>query len=372
MTAVSDENGAVVFEKIPYGKFTLEETKTPEGYLVNNKKVYGPVTIDANYVNSNEEIVVANTRNRFMFKKTDDNGNPVKGAVFGIYNENGDLVTRAWTDVNGTFQFEKIKNGKYIVREISTASDIYLLSHEAYELTVVAQEKNNYDPLHTFVNKKKHMSFIKVNTSGEPLANAEFSLINKTTGDVVETAVSGSDGKFAFEKFDYGTWIVRETKVPAGYLPMKDIELTVDDDWKEPAEIRCVDIPNTFAFRKTDNNGNPLEGVQFALEDGNGNVIERYTTGKDGIVRISGLAEGKYVIRETASISGYAKTTEVLIVEINEDYVVPSEMPVIINYPKIKTGVEINNPLIWIGIILLVMAAFGCYTVVSKKKKNKK
>ena len=47
--SVSDEKGLVTFEKIPYGTYTIQETKTLTGYLKNFTKV--PITIDGTFVN---------------------------------------------------------------------------------------------------------------------------------------------------------------------------------------------------------------------------------------------------------------------------------------------------------------------------------
>ena len=177
----------------------------------------------------------------------------------------------------------------------------------------------------------------------------EFSLINASTGEVVEVVTSNSKGEFIFTQFDYGFWKIRETRVPEGYNRMEDINFNVDADWVEPAPLTCVNIPNHYAFVKTDNEGHPMAGVKFTLEDGSGNIIREMISGGDGIVHVTGLEPGAYVIREVETLEGYTVSDEPIEVVIDEHYVVPDEMFVLVNYPNIQTGVDFEVTPVMIG-----------------------
>ena len=50
-TAVSDANGLVTFEKIPYGRYTVEETQPLTGYFKTEVNVH--LTVDGTFVNTN-------------------------------------------------------------------------------------------------------------------------------------------------------------------------------------------------------------------------------------------------------------------------------------------------------------------------------
>ena len=53
------------------------------------------------------------------------------------------------------------------------------------------------------------------------------------------------------------------------FIPMQDISLHVDESWTEPAVFTCVNIPDHYAFLKTDSDGHPLalgEGVNKIRE----------------------------------------------------------------------------------------------------------
>ena len=373
MTALSDENGKVVFEKIPYGEFTVEETKTLDGYDLLEGSVCKAFVVDGKFINSKEDpAVVKNEQNTYFGLKVDQDNKPLADATFGLYNEKGELVKAVISDKDGRFEFRKVLAGKYTVKEIYAPNDTYLISRKVVELEVKEGSQSPKEAIGTWVNKLKRVKYIKVDTSGKYMPGVEFSLIEKDTGKVVEVVKSDENGVFTFTKFDYGDWIIRETEAPAGYNRMDDVYLHVDDDWTEPSPVTCVNIPNHYEFVKTDNKGNPLPGVKFTIEDSEGNVFSELVSGEDGIVRVTDLKPGKYVIREIETIEGFIRTDEAILVEINEHYVVPDEMFRLINYPNIQTGVELNNPWFIGGCAVLVIALALIAILLLKRRKHAK
>ena len=91
---------------------------------------------------------------------------------------------------------------------------------------------------------------------------------------------------------------------------------------------------------KTDNEGNPLPGVKFTLEDQEGNILRDLVSGEDGIVHVDDLAPGTYLIREIETLEGFTVSGEPIEVVIDEHYIVPDEIFVLVNYPDIQTGVD--------------------------------
>ena len=239
--------------------------------------------------------------------------------------------------------------GKYTLKELS-APEGYLVSKTLTEVNINDDYRNSDTPAATLVNHLKRLRFIKVDTSGKYLPGVEFSLINASTGEVVEVVTSNEKGEFIFTKFDYGFWKIRETKVPEGYSQMEDIDFNVDADWEEPEPFTCLNIPNHYEFVKTDNEGKPMAGVKFTLEDSAGNILRNLVSGADGIVHVTDLAPGTYIIREIETLEGYSISGETIEVVIDEHYTVPEEMYVLVNYPNIQTGVDFEiTPIMWVG-----------------------
>ena len=338
MRKTSDADGRIVFEKIPYGEYTITETKALAGYQRHDVSIR--LTVDGTFVNQTEPLkTVINHPIVVKLKKVDQDGKPLPGAEYALINEYGEQTMTAVSDADGMLTFYKVPYGKYTVKELY-ALDGYLLSKDTPEIVIDDAWQNSDAPVLTLTNHLKRLRYIKVDTNGKYLPGVEFSLINASNGEVVEVVTSNEKGEFIFTKFDYGFWLIRETKVPDGFNQMKDITFSVDASWVEPAPFTCVNIPNHYEFVKTDNEVNPMAGVTFTLEDQEGNILRDLVSGEDGIVHVDGLTPGTYIIREIETLEGYTVSGETIEVVIDEHYIIPDEMYVLVNYPDIQTGVD--------------------------------
>ena len=367
-SAVSDEKGLVTFEKIPYGTYTIQETKTLTGYLKNFTKV--PITIDGTFVNPKEPIAtLENCQSVILIQKLDQNNTALQGAEFGLYDESGKLVMTAVSDMEGKARFVGADYGKYTIRELSTP-DGYLPSRDVISVTIDEGYTNTDQPTATVINPEKKIMCIKADTSGKPIPGVEFSLYNAVTMEKVETAVSDKDGVVIFRNFDYGDWIIRETAAPEGYSKMEDIRFQVNDGWKEPKPILCINIPNHYEFMKTDSSGTPLAGVKFRLEDENGKDLGTYESDQDGMVQIKDLLPGTYFIKEIETLEGYSVSGEVIKLKLDEYYTVPEKVKQFVNYTTIQTGVHLAvTGIMWAGLGLMVVS--GTVGLIRRRRKTK-
>ena len=366
--AVSDSDGLAVFETIPYGSYTVRETKALPGYLVNYTSVQ--VTVEGTFVNPTEPIAVfTNCESEILVRKTDQNGVALSGAEFGLYDENGKLVMTAVSDAEGSVRFTGAAYGKYTIRELS-APEGYLVSHDVVYITIDDGYTNSDIPAATVKNAEKKIMCIKTDTSGKPIPGITFFLIDDTTQETVETAVSDENGVFFFRNFGYGDWIIRESAAPEGYCRMEDIRIRVDDSWTGTEPVLCVNIPDHYEFIKTDSSGAPLEGIKFRLEDEDGNELGIYESDKDGVVSITGLKPGVYLIREIETLKGFTLTGEVIKIKLDGYYVIPDKPRQLVNYTTIQTGVHLAvTGLMCTGIAL--MAVSGTIGLVRKRRQRR-
>ena len=369
-TAISDENGLVTFEKIPYGEFTIVESKPLVGYIPNGTKIN--VNVNGTFINPEvPAATLVNRVNEVKVLKVDKNGNILPGATFGLFDQKNEQIMTAVSDNSGFVTFRKIPYGTYEIRE-TIAPDGYLVNKIPVKITIDENYRNQDAPLATVVDQLRQIKYIKVDTSGKYLEGVEFSLINAKTNEVVEVVTSDENGVFVLTKFDYGDWIVRETKVPEGFNQMEDVILHVDENWVEPEPFTCVNIPDHYEFKKIGNKGNPLPGVKFSVEDEEGNKLGEYISDENGIVKITGLKPGTYIIRETETVKGYMLTDEVIKVVVDENFKPDDELYVLINYQHIQTGVGFTmTPLMWAGAAVALLAIESAVVLLIKKKGKK-
>ena len=340
----TDANGQIPQIPVVPGTYTFKEVYAPDGYALNEAEMRFTVDADGNVTG---DTTIHDDYTRFSLCKVDENGKPLAGVMFGLKKADGMLMMTAKTDAKGMATFEKVPFGTYTLVE-TQALPGYLKADTEIRLTVDGTFVNPKEPIATVTNERQKIRGLKVDTAGQALPGAAFSLINADTGEIVDVAASDEKGEFYLTGFGYGDWIIRETVAPEGFNCVEDVLIHVDEDWKAPNTLLFTDIPNHYEFIKVDEDGCPMEGVKFALEDEDGNVLRELASGEDGIVRADDLKPGVYIIREIETQAGYRLTEETIRVVIDENYIAPDELFRLVNFPgeerpkdEIQTGVDV-------------------------------
>ena len=360
----TDANGQIPQIPVTPGMYTFKEVYAPDGYALNEAEMRFTVDADGNVTG---DTTIRDDYTRFSLRKVDESGKPLAGVMFGLKKADGMLMMTAKTDAKGMATFEKVPFGTYTLVE-TRALPGYLKADTEIKITVDGTFVNPKEPIETVTNERQKIRGLKVDTAGQVLPGAAFSLINADTGEIVDVAASDEKGEFYLTGFGYGDWIIRETVVPEGFNRVEDVLIHVDEDWKAPNVLLLTDIPNHYEFIKVDEDGCPMEGVRFALEDEDGNVLRELASGEDGIVRADDLKPGVYVIREIETQAGYRLTEETIRVVIDENYIVPDELFRLVNFPEeerpkdeIQTGVDVPvTPMMRFGVASVIcgMAIF--------------
>ena len=372
----TDANGQIPQIPVTPGTYTFKEVYAPDGYALNEAEMRFTVDADGNVTG---DTTIRDDYTRFSLRKVDESGKPLADVMFGLKKADGMLMMTAKTDAKGMATFEKVPFGTYTLVE-TQALPGYLKTDTEIKITVDGTFVNSAEPIATVVNERQKIRGLKVDTAGQALPGAAFSLINADTGEIVDVAASDEKGEFYLTGFGYGDWIIRETVVPEGFNRVEDVLIHVDEDWKAPNTLLFTDIPNHYEFIKVDEDGCPMEGVKFALEDEDGNVLRELASGEDGIVHADDLKPGVYVIRETETQAGYRLTEETIRVVIDENYIVPDEMFRLVNFPEeerprdeIQTGVDVPvTPMMLFGVASVIcgMAIFVLQAIKKRRMRS--
>ena len=370
----TDANGQIPQIPVTPGTYTFKEVYAPDGYALNEAEMRFTVDADGNVTG---DTTIRDDYTRFSLRKADENGKPLAGVMFGLKKADGLLLMTAKTDAKGVAAFEKVPFGTYTLVE-TRALPGYLKADTEIRLTVDGTFVNPKEPIATVTNERQKIRGLKVDTAGQALPGAAFSLINADTGEIVDVAASDEKGEFYLTGFGYGDWIIRETVVPEGFSRVEDVRIHVDKDWKAPNTLLLTDIPNHYEFVKVDEDGCPMEGVRFALEDEDGNTLRELASGEDGIVRADDLKPGVYIIREIETQAGYRLTEETIRVVIDENYIVPDEMFRLVNFPEeerprdeIQTGVDVPvTPMMLYGLISMAFGVVLMFAEIIRRREQ--
>lgn len=134
-TIKTDKNGEAISKKLPIDqKYTILEISTGKEYVLNAETITVTLTEDEiTDVHFENEKIKGNVEITKIDKKTNER---LKGATFGIYDEDNNEVDRIVTDNRGKGISKLLPYGKYFVKEIDTGSKYYLLNTEKYEFEI--------------------------------------------------------------------------------------------------------------------------------------------------------------------------------------------------------------------------------------------
>ncbi len=197
--------------------------------------------------------------------------------------------------------------GNYVITEIQ-APENYALNDTPKTIEVKPDGKANkitFDNYHygTLVIKKLD------GVTKEPLANAEFK-VTTSNGDVVGANkgifTTNETGLITIPNLPKGSYIVKETKAPKGYILENESE-TIDVEYGKTHTLEFFNNKkSSLQIIKIDSNTKqPLKHAEFAVYKKSCEEIGKYETDKDGVIIIDNLDPGWIKIVETKAPDGY-------------------------------------------------------------------
>ena len=235
-TALTDADGIAMFEKIPYGSYTVVESKPLPGYLPSGAQV--TLTLDGTFVNPTEPIaVIPNERMKLTFRKVDTAGNPLAGISFTLIDaQSGTVAAHAVSDEKGEFEITGFTVGDWILREDEAPEGFNLMND--YSFHVGYNWKN--DQTVTLVNIPNHYEFKKTDHRRKPLSGVRFGLYDDK-GTFIRELVSDENGIVRADNLVPGSYLIRETRPLDGYARTDEaITFTIDESYVPPQKLARI------------------------------------------------------------------------------------------------------------------------------------
>ncbi len=252
-TPPTGTDGITTVGNLLYGTYTVKEITPPTGYKISANPVR-TINVTSASAATGLELTYANTEvgenpMEVTIKKIDaDSKAALTGAVFTVSTGATSFDTIA-TGMGGTVKVT-LDPGTYIVKE-KTAPAGYTLNN-APQTIVVDKNKSADELTMTFENTKSTQPTYTIEIKkvdkddGKPLSGAEFSV--SKNGTAVDTIKTNSDGKGSLANLEAGTYTLKETKTPQGYIqPTADVTVTVDQNSANAQLVVFKEISNTKA-----------------------------------------------------------------------------------------------------------------------------
>ena len=316
----TDENGQFQLTGLRDGWYNVTELEPPTGYAIKEATQEIYIKSGTGKVLTFENIPLSAL---VVWKYDSVTGAAVQGAVFqvkyltGTSGTGGTVIGTYKTSANGSFTVTGLKEGTYIVEELS--SDSGHVIDTAPQTVYISGKQQDVVQLY-FGNSPKGSLLVKKIDSAthKPLSDVEF-MVTTADGTVVGDAngkyVTDSAGSFTVSGINPGTTlVVKETRARDGYL-LDDAPQTASVKAGQTVTLEFRNQPQgsliinklSSADKKT-----PLEGVLFQITYSDGSFVDNgalsskglYRTDKNGQIILSGIT-GTVIVTEVETIKGY-------------------------------------------------------------------
>ena len=319
-TYYTGENGQFQLTGLRDGWYKISELEPPTGYSIKEATQEVYIKSGTSKTLTFENIPLSAL---VVWKYDSVTGEAVSNAVFqvkyltGTSGTGGTVIGTYKTSANGSFTVTGLKEGTYIVEELSSDSGHVIDS--APQTAYISGKQQDVVQLY-FGNSPKGSLLVKKIDSAthKPLSNVEF-MVTTADGTVVGDAngkyVTDSAGTFTITDITPGTTlVVKETRARDGYL-LDDAPQTATIKAGQTVTLEFRNQPQgsliinklSSADKKT-----PLEGVLFQITYSDGSFVDNgalsskglYRTDKNGQIILSGIT-GTVVVTEVETIKGY-------------------------------------------------------------------
>ena len=393
-----DGNGSgKVKTDLPIGSYYVKELATNSAYTLNGQKY--PVVFEYAGQETATVHITANggeaIENDIIYgsvsgKKSDEDGNALGGAVIGIFKTGTEKFTTenaiqtTVTAADGSFSFEKVPYGTWVIREIESPTG-FVLSEEEITVTIGAvDEVVEIELVNYFIKGNIELTKVDKDYPDNKLTGAEFEVYTDTNGDgkldngdkLLGTMTELDGGVYQMKELRYGKYLVREKTAPTGFVLDENVySVSIEENGKtyiveNEAGVGFVNAAQKGSLKivKTSSDGK-VEGFSFRVTGANG-YDQTFKTDKNGEIYIEGLRIGEYTVSEVSdSVSaGYILpadkqatviTDATTIVEMHNEF---RDTP--------KTGDDFNLAL-WVSLAAASVLGAGVLGFVGFKKKKK-
>ena len=296
---------------LPVGTITIQESKAPKGYFINNEVFVRKITIsgDIEDVDTYNQPEILEKVIKFNIKKVQvGTSTPVSGAVF-LHTKPDGTTESLSTDEKGEITITGLASGTHKIKEIKSPDGYQLNPNEVVfnvasgtgKITftsgtnslVTQGVEDSGDGYATFGDKVNpfDLKITKTNEHGKVLKGAEFTLYSdKDCTKVVDTQVSDENGVLSFKDLKVETtYYFKETKAPKGY------RIPVDENgnaYVHSVYVKSVPQTNTFEFT--------VDETKYDTSKTTGNVRLEGTK-KDRVVAVDITNKTTQLLPETGS-----------------------------------------------------------------------
>ena len=372
IVSVNADGTAKFAVDLPIGSYYVRELATNAAYLISDAKY----PVEFSYAGQETAVVAISANDG----KAIDN-ELLRGEIHGLKK-----------DEDGSFSFENVPYGSYVVREIEAPTG-YVLSDTEYS-TVIDKDGAvvEIEVANTRIRGNVQLTKVDKDYPDNHLSGAVFEVYQDTDGDqklgkddtLLGTLEELTGGVYQMDSLLYGGYFVKEKTAPTGFVLDENAyyfaisengkTVTVENEagkgFLNAAQTGSIRIEKTSEDKVVKGFTFKVEGVTATGEQ----FSKEYVTDDNGEIHIEGLRVGDYVISEVSNDASakYVLPDKVTVTVLEGKTTVAkfyNELkPVTPDVPK--TG-DTTNIALWAALCGLSLAGVGAAAFFGfRKKKN--
>ena len=394
-----DESGnGTVKTDLPMGSYYVKELATDEHYILSDTKY--PVTFEyAGQETAKVQLAVNNgeaIENDLIYgsvsgRKVDENGEPLGGALIGLFKSNDTEFTKenalmtVTSKEDGSFSFEQIPFGIWYVREIEQPTG-FVLNENVYEVNIAENEQVvEIEIVNEFVHGNITLTKVDADFPDNKLTGATFEVYHDNNADgkpddgdtLIGTLTESEAGIYEMKDLLYGHYLIKETKAPEGFLLDTGVySVFIETDGmtyfvENKAGVGFINeaMKGNLKIVKTSSDGK-VEGFSFRITGANGYEVT-LKTDENGEIYIEGLRIGEYTVSEVADevSAPYSRPADKKANVMTDSTTIVEMHNVVIDTPKTGDNSKLG---LWLALLGASAAGIGVtvYAGVRKKKKE--
>ena len=393
-----DESGnGTVKTDLPMGSYYVKELATDEHYILSDTKY--PVTFEyAGQENAKVQLAVNDgeaIENDLIYgsvsgKKVDENGEPLGGALIGLFKSNDTEFTKenalmtVTSKEDGSFSFEQIPFGIWYVREIEQPTG-FVLNETLYEVNIAENEQVvEIEIANEFVRGNITLTKVDADFPDNKLTGATFEVYQDNNADgklddgdtLIGTLTESEAGIYEMKDLLYGHYLIKETKAPEGFLLDTGVySVFIETDGmtysvENKAGVGFINevMKGNLKIVKTSSDGK-VEGFSFRITGANGYDVT-LKTDENGEIFIEGLRIGEYTVSEVADevSAPYSRPADKKANVMTDSTTIVEMHNVVIDTPKTGDNSKLG---LWLALLGVSAAGIGVTVYAGFRKKKK-
>ncbi|HEM3467931.1 TPA: KxYKxGKxW signal peptide domain-containing protein [Streptococcus suis] len=348
----TDAQGKVVFNDLPFGTYTVEETKASPGF----KKTFPTqeVTLSKDTpkatINGKEDqlLIVTGTNEEItgevqIVKTGTQSGTKMWNSLYSLagntftltHQETGEVYT-VTTDESGKAKVTGMKLGEYLVEETKSSPGFHK-TFQSQRATLTQDGPLSFEVTGTNDEITGEVQIVKTGTqSGTKMWNSlytlkgnTFTLTHQETGEVY-TVTTDESGKTKVTGMKLGEYLVEETKSSPGFhKTFQSQRATLTQDGTLSFEVTGTNDEITGKvkiIKKGEETGldlwnerYSLAGNTFRLTNKESNTTYTITTDARGEALVEGMELGDYTVEELTASPGFVRTFKTQSARLRQD-----------------------------------------------------